>query len=107
MKLSDRIDRKKARKWMWVGMAGLLVLAAAQIYVVQELLAALLLFAAVFIPFALAAAGLYLLDEATQRGFGWSRHHFRFAFELARRGWNVVEKISRKQFHRPHSAPVR
>ena len=104
MKLTGHINEKKARKWMW---AGLLALAALQIYFVQELLAALLLFALAFVIIAIAALGLWLADMAGQRGFTWIGQHSGPAFQLARRGWTLVEDISKKQLHRPRSAPAR
>jgi hypothetical protein len=104
VKLRGRINEKKARKCMW---AGLLALAALQIYFVQELLAALILFAVAFFVIVIAALGLYLVDIAGQRGFSWVGHHSRPAFQLARRGWTLLEDVSRKQLHRPRSAPAR
>jgi hypothetical protein len=104
VKLSGRINENKARKWMW---GGLLALAALQAYFVQELLAALMLFAVGFALIAMAALGLYLADRAGQWGFGWIGQHSRPALQLARRGWTLVEEISKKQFHRPRSAPAR
>jgi hypothetical protein len=102
--LSGRINEKKARNWMW---AALLALAAMQIYFVQELLAALLLFAVAFVIIAIAALGLYLVDIGGQRGFSWVGQHSRPAFQLVRRGWTLLEDFSRKQLHRPRSAPAR
>jgi uncharacterized MAPEG superfamily protein len=104
VKLRGRINEKKARKWMW---AGLLALAALQMYFVQELLAALILFAVAFFIIAIVTLGLYLVDIAGQRGFSWVGQHSRPAFQLARRVWTLLEDVSRKQLHRPRSAPAR
>ena len=65
----EKFSEKKARKWMWVG---LLVFVALQIYFVQEMLAALILFTGVFVILAIGALVLYLVDRAGQWGLGWA-----------------------------------
>jgi len=86
-------SEKKARKWTLVGLAAVVAL---QIYFVQEMLAALILFTGVFVVFALAALALYLVDRAGQWGLGWAGHQ-------ARRGLTMAEEISKKQLRRPRS----
>lgn len=95
---------KKAQKWMWIGLAAFV---AFQIYFVQELLAALMLFTGVFIVLAIAALALYLLDRAGELGLVWAGKHSLPAVRLARRGLIAAEEISKKQLHRPRSATVR
>jgi cytosine/uracil/thiamine/allantoin permease len=96
VKVSQVWSEKKARKWMWLG---LLTFVALQIYFVQEMLAALILFTGVFVVFALGALVLYLVDRAGQWGLGWAGHK-------ARRGLTLAEVISKKQLRRPRSEPA-
>jgi hypothetical protein len=93
VKVSQVWKEKKARKWLLVGLAAFVAL---QIYFVQEMLVALMLFTGVFILFALAALVLYLIDRAGQWGLGWAGHQ-------ARRGLIAAEEISKKQLRRPRS----
>jgi hypothetical protein len=93
VKVSQAWKEKKARKWLLLGLAAFVAL---QIYFVQEMLAALMLFTGLFILFALAALVLYLIDRAGQWGLGWARRQ-------ARRGLTAAEEISKKQLHRPRS----
>ena len=93
MKVSQAWNEKKARKWMWVGLATFVAL---QIYFVQEMLAALILFTGVFVVFAIVALVLYVVDRAGQWGLGWAGHQ-------ARRGLTLAEDISKKQIRRPRS----
>jgi hypothetical protein len=90
------IRDKKARKWLWVAVAAFVAL---QIYFVQEMIAALMLFTGVFIIFALGALVLYLIDRVGQWGLGWAGHQ-------ARRGLDAAEEISKKHRPRPRSEPV-
>lgn len=98
------LNKKKVRKWLWVGLAAFVAL---QIYFVQEMLAALILFTGVFAVFAIAALVLYLVDRAGRWGLGWAGHQARPVAQLARRGWVAAEDFSKKQLHRPHSQIVR
>jgi hypothetical protein len=91
VKVSDVWNEKKARKWMSLGLAAFVAL---QIYFVQEMLAALILFTGVFVILAIVALVLYLVDRAGQWGLGWAE---------ARRGITMAEDISRKQLRRPRS----
>lgn len=93
MKVSQVWSDKKARKWMWIGLAAFVAL---QIYYVQELLAALILFTGVFVLFGLIVLALYFVDRAGQWGLGWAGHQ-------ARRGITVAEEFSKKQHRRPRS----
>ena len=96
----EKFSKNKAGKWVWLG---LLAFVALQIYFVQEMLAALMLFTGVFVIFAIAVRVLYLVDRAGQWGLGWAGEHARPAAQLARRGWAAAEDFSKKPFHRPRS----
>jgi cytosine/uracil/thiamine/allantoin permease len=100
VKVSQMFSEKKARKWMWVGLVAFVAL---QVYFVQEMLAALLLFTGVFVIFAIGALAIYLVDRAGQWSLGWAGQRARPAVQLARRGWAAVEELSKKPFRRPRS----
>ena len=100
MKVSPIFSEKKARKWMWVGLAAFVAL---QIYFVQEMLAALMLFTGVFAVIAIVALILYLVDRAGQWSIGWAGQRARPAILLARRGLALAEDLSKKPFRRPRS----
>lgn len=108
MKFGSRIiGGRIARKFAWAAAFSLLGLFALRVYFVQELVAALILFALVFAAIALVALGLYLLDSAGQWSFRWMGRHSRWPLHLLKRGWTLAGEFSKKQFHRPRSAPAR
>lgn len=98
------VSEDRARKWMWLG---LLMFFALQMYFVQEMLIALILFAGMFVILAAVALILYLVDRVGQWSLGWAGEHARPAAQLARRGWAAAEAISRRPFHRPRSETAR
>jgi uncharacterized membrane protein YqjE len=100
VKVRQMPSEKKARKWMWVGLAAF---GALQIYFVREMLAALLLFTGAFIIFAIIALVFYVVDRAGQWGLGWAGERARPALQLARRGWTLAEDLSKRPFRRPRS----
>ena len=102
--ISKFLRDKKARKWLWVGLAAYIGL---QIYFVQEMIAALIFFTIAFILFAIVAGVLYLVNRAGEWGLGWAGQQSKPAVVLARRGFNAVEEVSKKQLRRPRSVPVR
>ena len=104
MRVREYLRDKKTRKWLWVGLAAYIGL---QIYFVQEMLAALILFTVAFLFFAIVAGVLYLVDRAGEWGLDWAGHQAKPAVELARRGLTAVEDVSKKQLHRPRSQPAR
>lgn len=93
MKVSDFFRDRKARKWFWIALA---VFVALQIYFVQELLVALMLFTGLFVVCALVALVLFLVDRASRWGIG-------MAGQQAKRAINAAEEISKKQLRRPRS----
>ena len=99
-----KFSENKALKWVWLG---LLAFVALQIYFVQEMVVALMLFTGVFVIFAVAALVLYLVDRAGQWGLGWAGQHARPVAKLARRGWVAAEDFSKKPFHRQRSETAR
>ena len=95
--LPQESHEQKARKWLWIGLGAFVAL---QIYFVQQLLVALMLFTGAFVLCALAALVMYLIDRAGQWGLGWAGEH-------AKRAVVAAEEISKKQLRRPRSEPAR
>jgi cytosine/uracil/thiamine/allantoin permease len=100
VKLSPVFSEIKARKWIWVP---LVVFVALQMYFVQEMIAALMLFTGLFIIAAFGALALYLVDRAGQWSLGWAGNHARSVGQVARRGWAAAEALSKRPFHRQRS----
>ena len=96
MKLSKVWGELKTRKWLWVAVVAFVAL---QIYFVQEMVAALVLFTGVFVLCALVALALYLVDVAGRWGLG-------VAEQQAKRAMVAAEELSKKQLRRPRSEPV-
>ena len=96
VKVSKVFSERKARKWMWIALGAFVAL---QIYFVQEMLAALMLFTGIFIVCAIVALILYLSIEASRWGIG-------LAGSQAKRALVAAEEISKKQLRRPRSEPA-
>jgi hypothetical protein len=96
VKVSRVLSEKNARKWVWVALG---VFVALQLYFVQEMLAALMLFTGLFVLCAVIALGLYLVDKASRWGLG-------MAGSQAKRAFVAAEEISKKQLRRPRSEPA-
>src|ERR1700692_4412043 len=96
VKASTMFSEKKARKWMWVGLGAFVAL---QIYFVQEMLAALMLFTGLFVVCALAALVLYLVHRPRRWGIT-------LAGPQRKRASTAAEEISKKQLRRPRSEPA-
>jgi len=100
------IPEKKARKWMWIGLA---VVAAFQTYYVQEMLAAFVVLGAVFALVSGAGFILLFIDRASERGLGGAlnalravRHAGSFFVELtARRAAARSGELSLKERSSP------
>jgi uncharacterized membrane protein YhaH (DUF805 family) len=96
--------KDKSRKWMWGILA---TIAALQVYLVQELLAAFALFALGFLAIAVVIGGLYMLQRAwtvTVERVADSQHP---AMVAVRHGIVSVEDLARRPFRRPGSAAAR
>ena len=97
-------NRDKSRKWMWWFLG---VVAALQLYLVRELLAAFALFAVAFAAIAFVIASLYMLHR------GWALAVERIAdskhpvMVAARQGINTIEDMARRPLRRPGSEPAR
>ncbi len=96
--------KDKGRKWMWWFLGGVV---AFQLYFVQELLAAFVLFAMGFAAVALTVGSVYALHRAWAVAVvrvADSRHPTMVA---ARRGMDSIEDMARRSFRRPRSAAAR
>ena len=96
MKVSKVFSERKARKWLWIALGALVAL---QVYFVQEMVVALMLFTGIFIVCAIVALVLYLVDRASRWGLG-------LAGNQAKRAIVAAEEISKKQLRRPRSEPA-
>jgi uncharacterized membrane protein (UPF0136 family) len=96
VKVSKVFSERKARKWLWVALGAFVAL---QVYFVQELLVAFMLFTGIFILCAVIALALYLVDRASRWGLGLAGHQ-------AKRALVAAEEISKKQLRRPRSEPA-
>ena len=92
------------RKWMWLF---LLVIAALQLYVVREVLAAFALFALGFGAIAIFIASLYLFQKAWEAGLARAVASQHSAILAVRRGVIAVEDLARRAVRRPGSEPAR
>lgn len=90
------VRRNSLLKWFGGAVAIGVIL---QFYYFREMLAALFLFAILFVFFALIVGVVYLVGRAGEVGIT-------AAEPAARRGMVMAEELSKKTFHRPRSAPV-
>jgi len=88
---------------MWFGLAAL---AAIQLYYVQEMLAALLIFAVLFAVVSVAALTVYLLDRAGERALDWAEPHAAKAAHAASQ-WTFLDEAKKRLLRRPHSETAR
>jgi hypothetical protein len=93
VKVGNLLREPKARKWLWFALGAFIAL---QIYFVQELVVAFMLFTGLFAICAVIALVLYLIDRASRWGIG-------VAGEQAKRAIVAAEEISKKQLRRPRS----
>ncbi len=71
----------KSKKWLWFGLAAL---AAMQLYYVQEMIAALVLFSILFVVAVIVAAVVLTLDWASQNAVAWAEPRVIHAGKSAR-----------------------
>jgi hypothetical protein len=85
---------KKARKWMWIGLA---VVAALQLYYVQEMIAAFVVLGVVFALIAGAGLLIFLVDRASGRTLTWAEMSGLAIPRTARRGVNFAGALAAKR----------
>ncbi|MFZ0821936.1 MAG: hypothetical protein WAM91_17875 [Candidatus Acidiferrales bacterium] len=88
--------RRSWTKWLWLAAGAFLIF---QFYYVQEMLAILVIFAGIFIIFAIIAGIVYAVGRAGESTIT-------AAEPVARRGMELAEEVSKKTFRRPRSAPA-
>jgi hypothetical protein len=74
-----------------------------QIYFVRELLAAEMLFALAFAVVLVIGGAAYLLGALGERGLDLTEAGIRVLARSARRGYGLVDELSRKPFRHPRS----
>jgi len=74
-----------------------------QLYFVRELIAAELLFVALFAALFLFVTLCYLVGTVGVHGLDWAEAGARVVAATARRGYSAVEELSKKPFRHPHS----
>ena len=93
------MNEDRLRKWVFIALG---VLFAAQMYFVQELFAALLLFGAIFLVVATFSALLFLMQKGGQRTVAWVEVQGRAAQTNFRRVLSFAGALSKKPSPRPH-----
>lgn len=97
--LVSSIEPQTRKRIIW-SVSILLVL---QLYFVRELIAAELLFGALFAALFLFVGICYLVGTIGERGLDWAEIGVRVVASTARRSYNAVEELSKKPFRHPHS----
>ena len=95
--------RSPWRKLIWVALAAFLLF---QIYYVREMLAALVIFVALFAVVAVIAAVVYALGRAGETTISVAEPVAHRAIELAEEVSKKTLDVSKKTFRRPRSAPA-
>lgn len=88
----------KSRKWIWWFLAAVV---AAQLYFVQELLAAFALFAAGFAAVAVLVSSIYMLQKVWEVGAARIAERRTPAASMARRAAAAMEELGSRPFRRP------
>ena len=83
--------------------AAVAVFVVLQVYFVRELIAAELLFGMIFAILFVLGVLFYIVGAIGERGLGWAEVGFRFFADAARRGYALVEDLSKKPIRHPHS----
>lgn len=88
------VPEKKARKWMWIGLA---VVAALQFYYVQEMIAAFVVLGVVFALIAGAGLLVFLVDRASAQTLNWVETPALAFLRAGRRVGNFVGSLAAKR----------
>jgi len=99
-----RSIRPATRKRIVFAVTILLVL---QLYFVRELIAAELLFGALFLTLFVIVSVCYLIGTVWENGLTWAEMGARAVSSLTRRGYNTLEEFSKRPFRHPHSESAR
>ena len=85
---------------MYISLA---VVIALQVYYVQEMIAAFVIFCILFAMATGAALLVFVVDRASKRAFAWAEFRNPRVVAYLRRGWNALEELSKRPLHRPRS----
>ena len=85
---------KKARKWLWIGLA---VVAALQFYYVREMIAAFVVIAVAFAVIAGAGLLVFLVDRASERTLGWMETSVLAVSRGVRHGISAASEFTSKR----------
>jgi hypothetical protein len=88
----------KSRKWMWWFLAAVV---AAQLYFVQELLAAFALFAVGFGVIAVLVSSVYMMQKVWEAGVARMAERRSPAADMARGAAAAMEELGSRPFRRP------
>ena len=88
------VPEHKARKWMWIGLA---VVAALQLYYVQEMIAAFVVFGVFFAIAAGVGLLVFVVDRASERTLAWAEVRTPTVVRTARRGLSFLEIFTGKR----------
>jgi len=99
-----RSIRPQTRQRIVWAVAILLVL---QLYFVRELIAAELLFGALFITLFVIVSVCYLIGTVWVNGLTWAEMGARAVVSLTRRSYSTIEEFSKRPFRHPHSESAR
>ncbi len=97
------IGKDKSRKWLWMFLAGVMVM---QSYFVQELVAAFALFALGFLALAFVVGTFYASHRAWVLFVERAADNQHPVMVAARQGLDGVEDLARRPFRRPGSEPA-
>jgi hypothetical protein len=87
------VPEHKVRKWMWIGLA---VIAALQLYFVQEMIAAFVVFGVLFAVAAAVGLLVLVIDRASERTLAWAEVRTPAVVRTARRGLSFLEIFAGK-----------
>ncbi|HXX18076.1 MAG TPA: hypothetical protein VEJ46_01615 [Candidatus Acidoferrum sp.] len=93
------IHPKTRKRIIWTAS----ILLILQLYFVRELIAAELLFGALFAALFLFVGLCYLVGTIGERGLDWAEIGVRAVSTTARRSYALAEELSKKPFRHPHS----
>jgi uncharacterized membrane protein YraQ (UPF0718 family) len=100
--LASKLFQRKTQKWILLGLALLVWL---QVYYVQEMIAALIVFSVLFVAVCLVLLVIFLLDRASQHTVTWAKPGAARVAQAARRGVAIAEELTRKQNPEPTGEP--
>ncbi len=93
------IEPKTRKRIIWA----VSILVILQLYFVRELIAAELIFVALFAALFVFVGLCYLVGTVGVHGLDWAEAGARVVATIARRGYSAIEELSKKPFRHPHS----